>query len=112
VATVRGPSQPLLRGERVALNFFQRMSGIATITRCFVEAVAGTPAVILDTLKTVPGLRLLDKWAVRLRGGQNYRFGLYDMVLTKDNHIATVGSIAEAVARVQASDELSMSSKE
>jgi len=103
-AVVRGPCQALLTAERVALNFLQRMSGIATLTRRYVEAVQGTRAVILDTRKTAPGLRLLDKWAVRIGGGQNHRFGLYDMVLIKDNHIAAVGSIAEAVARVRAAD--------
>jgi nicotinate-nucleotide pyrophosphorylase (carboxylating) len=82
------------------------MSGIATLTRRFVEAVQGTPAVILDTRKTAPGLRLLDKWAVRLGGGQNHRFGLYDMALIKENHIAAVGgSISAAVARVRAGDD-------
>jgi nicotinate-nucleotide pyrophosphorylase (carboxylating) len=81
------------------------MSGIATLTRRFVTAVQGTPAVILDTRKTAPGLRLLDKWAVQLGGGQNHRFGLYDMVLIKDNHIAAVGSISQAVARVRAGDK-------
>lgn len=105
IATVDGPGQALLSGERVALNFLQRMSGIATLTRRFVEAVQATSAVILDTRKTAPGLRHLDKWAVRLGGGQNHRFGLYDMVLIKDNHIAAVGSISEAVARVRAQDE-------
>ena len=105
IATVDGPGQALLSGERVALNFLQRMSGIATLTRRFVEAVQATSAVILDTRKTAPGLRPLDKWAVRLGGGQNHRFGLYDMVLIKDNHIAAVGSISEAVARVRAQDE-------
>ena len=105
IATVDGPGQALLTGERVALNFLQRMSGIATLTRRFVEAVEATSAVILDTRKTAPGLRPLDKWAVRLGGGQNHRFGLYDMVLIKDNHIAAVGSISEAVARVRAQDE-------
>lgn len=104
MATVEGPGQALLSGERVALNFLQRMSGIASLTRRFVEAVAGTPAIILDTRKTVPGLRLLDKWAVRLGGGQNHRTGLYDMVLIKENHIAAAGSISEAVARVRAGD--------
>jgi nicotinate-nucleotide pyrophosphorylase (carboxylating) len=94
----------VLSGERVALNFLQRMSGIATLTRRFVEAVRGTRAAILDTRKTVPGLRVLDKWAVRLGGGQNHRMGLYDMALIKDNHIAAVGSITEAVARVRAGD--------
>ena len=105
IAEVAGPARALLSGERVALNFLQRMSGIATLTRRFAEAVKGTSAVILDTRKTVPGLRVLDKWAVRLGGGQNHRSGLYDMVLIKDNHIAAVGSIAEAVARVRAGDE-------
>ena len=105
IATVEGPGQALLSGERVALNFLQRMSGIATLTRRFVEVVQSTSAVILDTRKTAPGLRPLDKWAVRLGGGQNHRFGLYDMVLVKDNHIAAVGSISEAVARVRAKDE-------
>lgn len=104
IATVSGPGQALLSGERVALNFLQRMSGIATLTRRFVEAVQGTPAVILDTRKTAPGLRPLDKWAVRLGGGQNHRFGLYDMALVKDNHIAAVGSISQTVARVRAED--------
>jgi nicotinate-nucleotide pyrophosphorylase (carboxylating) len=105
VATVRGPGQALLSAERVALNFLQRMSGIATLTHHFVEAVCGTSAVILDTRKTAPGLRLLDKWAVRLGGGQNHRFGLYDMALIKENHIAAVGGIAAAVARVRAGDD-------
>jgi len=104
MATVEGPGQALLSGERVALNFLQRMSGIASLTFRFVEAVAGTPAIILDTRKTAPGLRLLDKWAVRLGGGQNHRTGLYDMVLIKENHITAAGSISEAVARVRAGD--------
>jgi nicotinate-nucleotide pyrophosphorylase (carboxylating) len=105
IATLGGPGRALLSGERVALNFLQRMSGIATLTHRFVEAVQGTPAVILDTRKTAPGLRLLDKWAARLGGGQNHRFGLYDMVLIKDNHIAAVGSISQAVERVRAGDK-------
>lgn len=104
VATVVGSGRSILMGERVALNFMQRMSGIATMTRRFVNAVAGTRAVILDTRKTAPGLRLLDKWAVRMGGGQNHRVGLYDMALIKDNHIAAVGGIAEAVSRVVAGD--------
>jgi nicotinate-nucleotide pyrophosphorylase (carboxylating) len=104
IAQVSGPGRAILTGERVALNFLQRMSGIATATRAYVDAVAGTHAVILDTRKTVPGLRALDKWAVRLGGGSNHRIGLYDMVLIKDNHIAAVGSIAEAVERVRAND--------
>ena len=102
--SVHGRGRALLTGERVALNFMQRMSGIATLTRRYVDAVAGTRAVILDTRKTAPGLRVLDKWAVRLGGGQNHRFGLYDMAMIKDNHIAAVGGIAEAVRRVRAGD--------
>ena len=104
IASVSGPVRAILSGERVALNFLQRMSGIATFTKRFVEAANGTSAVILDTRKTVPGLRVFDKWAIRLGGGQNHRFGLYDMVLIKDNHIAAVGSITETVARVREGD--------
>ena len=105
IASVSGSGRALLSGERVALNLLQQMSGIATLTRQFVDAVSGTKAVILDTRKTAPGLRLLDKWAVRLGGGQNHRFGLYDMVLIKDNHIAAAGSITEAVKRVRERDK-------
>jgi nicotinate-nucleotide pyrophosphorylase (carboxylating) len=105
IATVSGPGRALLSGERVALNFLQRMSGIATLTYRFVEAVNGTGAIILDTRKTAPGLRPLDKWAVRLGGGQNHRFGLFDMALIKDNHIAAAGSISAAVERVRAGDK-------
>jgi nicotinate-nucleotide pyrophosphorylase (carboxylating) len=105
IGTISGPARAVLSGERVALNFMQRMSGIATLTRRFVDAVQGTSATILETRKTAPGLRVLDKWAVRLGGGQNHRSGLYDMVLIKDNHIAAVGSISEAVSRVRACDE-------
>lgn len=97
LATVTGPARSLLTGERTALNFLGRMSGIATLTRQFVDAVAGTNAAILDTRKTVPGLRLFDKLAVRRGGGQNHRIGLYDMVLIKDNHIDFAGSLSEAV---------------
>jgi nicotinate-nucleotide pyrophosphorylase (carboxylating) len=104
IATVNGPGRALLSGERVALNLLQRMSGIATLTHKFIQAVSGTKAIILDTRKTGPGLRWLDKWAVRLGGGQNHRFGLYDMVLIKDNHIAAAGSITEAVRCVRAGD--------
>lgn len=105
MATLSGPGRALLSGERVALNFLQRMSGIATLTRRFVDAVKGTSAIILDTRKTAPGLRVIDKWAVRLGGGQNHRSGLYDMVLIKENHIAAVGgSITKAVAAVRAGD--------
>jgi nicotinate-nucleotide pyrophosphorylase (carboxylating) len=103
VAEVAGPARALLTGERVALNFLGRMSGIATLTREFVNAVATTPAVILDTRKTAPGLRFTDKLAVRLGGGQNHRTGLFDMVLIKDNHIDFAGSITAAVGRVRES---------
>jgi nicotinate-nucleotide pyrophosphorylase (carboxylating) len=104
IARLYGHGRALLTGERVALNLLQRMSGIATLTRRYVDAVQGTRARILDTRKTAPGLRMLDKWAVRLGGGQNHRRGLYDMALIKDNHIAAVGSIAEAVRRVRSGD--------
>lgn len=87
----------ILGGERTVLNFLQRMSGIATMTHRFVQAVAGTKAKILDTRKTVPGLRVLDKYAVRAGGGSNHRFGLYDGVMLKDNHIRAAGSIVNAV---------------
>jgi len=97
LALVSGPTRGLLTAERVALNILGRMSGIATLTRSFVDAVSGTKAVILDTRKTVPGLRLLDKLAVTRGGGQNHRIGLYDMILIKDNHIDFAGSITKAV---------------
>lgn len=97
VAELRGPSRAILTGERTALNFLGRMSGIATSTRQFVDAVSGTRAKILDTRKTAPNLRATDKMAVRLGGGQNHRFGLYDMMLIKDNHIDFAGSITKAV---------------
>ena len=102
VAEVTGPARALLTGERTALNFLGRMSGIATLTRQFVDAVSGTPTIILDTRKTAPGLRYIDKLAVRLGGGQNHRTGLYDMVLIKDNHIDFAGSITSAVTKVRA----------
>ncbi len=97
VAEVHGSTKGILRGERTALNFLQRMSGIASLTWRYVDAVAGTPAKITDTRKTVPGLRVLDKWAVRLGGGVNHRFGLDDMVLIKDNHIVAAGGITKAI---------------
>jgi nicotinate-nucleotide pyrophosphorylase (carboxylating) len=103
LATVSGPARALLTGERTALNFLGRMSGIASLTRQFVEAVAGTKAVILDTRKTAPGLRAADKLAVLRGGGQNHRIGLYDMILIKDNHIDFAGGIEEAVRRAKAS---------
>jgi nicotinate-nucleotide pyrophosphorylase (carboxylating) len=105
LATLEGPARGILSAERVALNFLQRMSGIATMTRRFVEAVSETRAVILDTRKTAPGLRIFDKWAVRIGGGSNHRFGLYDMVLIKDNHIAAAGGITNAVERVREKNE-------
>lgn len=103
LAEVTGDARALLTGERTALNFLGRMSGIATLTRRFVDAVAGTNATILDTRKTAPGLRMLDKLAVQLGGGENHRTGLFDMVLIKDNHIDFAGSITGAVERVRAS---------
>jgi nicotinate-nucleotide pyrophosphorylase (carboxylating) len=96
-----GSARAILTAERTALNFLGRMSGIATLTRKFVEAIAGTKAVILDTRKTAPGLRAIDKLAVRDGGGQNHRLGLYDMVLIKDNHIACAGSLSNAVQLVR-----------
>lgn len=102
LAEITGDARALLTGERTALNFLGRMSGIATLTRQFVDAVVGTNATILDTRKTAPGLRMLDKLAVQLGGGQNHRTGLFDMVLIKDNHIDFAGSITAAVERVRA----------
>jgi nicotinate-nucleotide pyrophosphorylase (carboxylating) len=99
LALVSGRTRSLLTGERTALNFLGRMSGIATLTRQFVDAVAGTKAVILDTRKTAPGLRMADKLAVKRGEGENHRIGLYDMILIKDNHIDYAGSITEAVRR-------------
>ncbi|HEY8188471.1 MAG TPA: carboxylating nicotinate-nucleotide diphosphorylase [Pyrinomonadaceae bacterium] len=103
LANLSGSARALLTGERTALNFLNRMSGIATLTRRFVDAVSHTNATILDTRKTAPGLRVLDKLAVRRGGGRNHRIGLYDMVLIKDNHIDFAGSLIEAVGRVRAS---------
>ena len=99
---VSGPTAALLKGERTALNLAQRLSGIATRTAAFVERVKGCKAAITDTRKTTPGLRLLEKYAVRAGGGRNHRYGLADGVLIKDNHIAACGSITEAVRRVRA----------
>jgi nicotinate-nucleotide pyrophosphorylase (carboxylating) len=97
IARLKGPTSGILRGERTALNFLQRMSGIATLTRKYVDEVKGTHARILDTRKTAPGLRMLDKWAVRLGGGDNHRFGLDDMILIKENHILAAGGIVNAI---------------
>ena len=101
VAKLYGPARALLTAERTALNFLGRMSGIATLTRQFVDKVAGTSAKILDTRKTAPGLRVVDKLAVLRGGGCNHRQGLFDMILIKDNHIAAAGSLAQAVSRVR-----------
>jgi nicotinate-nucleotide pyrophosphorylase (carboxylating) len=97
IALVTAPLNAILKGERTALNFLQRMSGIATTTKSYVEKVQAYNVKILDTRKTVPGLRFLDKYAVRMGGGQNHRFGLYDGILIKDNHIVAAGSIEAAV---------------
>ena len=94
---LEGPARALLTGERTALNFVQTLSGVATRTRRYVEAVRGTRAVILDTRKTLPGLRQAQKYAVRCGGGQNHRLGLYDAILIKENHIRAAGSIAAAL---------------
>jgi nicotinate-nucleotide pyrophosphorylase (carboxylating) len=101
VAEVFGPGRGMLAAERIALNFLQRLSGIATLTRVFVNTVAGSGAIILDTRKTHPGYRVLEKYAVRVGGGQNHRMSLYDMLLIKDNHIEAAGSIAAAVTRAR-----------
>ncbi|WP_369140613.1 carboxylating nicotinate-nucleotide diphosphorylase [Modestobacter versicolor] len=99
--TVRGPVRALLAAERSALNIASRASGIATATRAWVDAVAGTGAVVLDTRKTTPGLRPLEKYAVRCGGGANKRMGLYDVAMVKDNHVAAAGSVAAAVRLVR-----------
>ena len=101
LAKISGPGLGMLAAERTALNFLGRMSGIATLTRQYVDAVAGTRAAILDTRKTAPGMRVVDKYAVLMGGGQNHRMGLHDMVLIKDNHIDGAGGISEAVASVR-----------
>lgn len=98
VCTVTGPVRALLTGERTALNFLQLLSGVATATRRYVDAIAGTRAVIVDTRKTLPGLRLAQKYAVRVGGGINHRLGLYDGILIKENHIAAAGGVAAALA--------------
>lgn len=101
IAEVRGSAKTILIGERTALNFLQRLSGIATLTSQFVEAIADYNAKIVDTRKTAAGWRVLQKYAVRVGGGYNHRFGLYDGVLIKDNHIVAAGGIANAVQRAQ-----------
>lgn len=101
VARLTGSAGPILTGERTALNFLQRLSGIATITRRFVDAVKGTGVTILDTRKTTPGLRYLEKYAVKMGGGENHRFALWDMYLVKDNHIRAAGGVTQAIERIQ-----------
>lgn len=101
IAEIRGNTRGILIGERTALNFLQRLSGIATLTHKFVECVKGLPVKIVDTRKTTPGLRFFEKYAVRVGGGKNHRFGLYDGILIKDNHINTIGSIEKAVRLVR-----------
>jgi nicotinate-nucleotide pyrophosphorylase (carboxylating) len=106
VARVSGSLRAILTGERVALNFLGRLSGIATLTRQYVDAIAGTDATVLDTRKTTPGLRALEKHAVAAGGGRNHRFGLDDAVLVKDNHLQAAGSISEAVDLVRRTSDL------
>lgn len=101
IAVFEGTCRALLSGERLALNILQRLSGIATLTAQFVEAVAGLPVKILDTRKTLPGLRVLEKYAVALGGGTNHRFGLYDGIMIKDNHIRLAGGIRPAVEKIR-----------
>ena len=102
VARVAGPLRGILAGERLALNLLQRLSGIATLTRAYVEALKGTRAQVLDTRKTTPGLRALEKYAVRVGGGRNHRFGLFDGILIKENHVRAAGGVGEAVRRAKA----------
>ena len=101
IIEVRGLARSILKAERVALNFLQRLCGIATLTRQFVDAIGNDPAKILDTRKTTPGLRALEKAAVVAGGGANHRFGLYDMVLVKDNHLATFGGLSSFADRLR-----------
>ncbi|MBS0234127.1 MAG: carboxylating nicotinate-nucleotide diphosphorylase [Proteobacteria bacterium] len=103
IARISGNARAILSAERVALNFMGRMCGIATLTRRYVEAVAGTRAKIVDTRKTTPGLRVFEKYAVRCGGADNHRFGLFDAILVKDNHIVAAGSVAEAIKAARAS---------
>lgn len=102
VCTLQGPARPLLTGERTALNFLQTLSATATAARRYVEAVAGTPVRILDTRKTIPGLRLAQKYAVRVGGADNHRIGLWDAILVKENHIVAAGGIGAAVRAARA----------
>jgi len=106
IAEIEGPARALLTGERVALNLVARLCGIATLTRRYVDLVAGTRATILDTRKTTPGLRALEKYAVRCGGGANHRFGLYDATLLKDNHVRLAGGVSRAVTALRGQTEL------
>ena len=101
IGLVYGSCKSILKGERLALNILQRLSGIATLTNLFVKELEGTKTKLLDTRKTTPGFRAFEKYAVKVGGGENHRFALYDMVMLKDNHIALVGSIKEAVKQVK-----------
>ena len=101
IAEIKGSFQTILNGERTALNFLQRMSGIATNTNMFVEKLKGTNTILLDTRKTLPGFRYLDKYSVKVGGGKNHRFGLYDMVMIKENHIRAAGSITKVVKNIK-----------
>lgn len=98
---VEGASQSILKAERLVLNAMQRMSAIATKTRLFVDLLEGTGAKILDTRKTTPGIRALEKWAVKIGGGENHRFALYDMIMLKDNHIDFAGSVTKAISKTK-----------
>jgi len=101
VAEISGRTRSILKGERLALNFLQRLSGIATNTRSYVKKIEGTGARVVDTRKTTPNLRILEKYAVRVGGGTNHRMGLYDAVLIKDNHIRSTGGVKEAIMKVE-----------
>jgi len=103
LAWIKGEAAFLLQGERVALNLLQRMSGVATLTAAYVNEVSGTQAIIVDTRKTTPGLRVLEKYSVRMGGGGNHRMALYDAVLIKENHVAAAGGITAAVSRARRS---------
>ncbi len=102
IARIEGPARSLLTGERTALNLLQHLTGIATLTRRYVDEIAGTSCTLLDTRKTIPGLRQMAKYASRMGGARNHRMGLYDGVLIKDNHVAVCGSVTEAIKRAKA----------
>jgi nicotinate-nucleotide pyrophosphorylase (carboxylating) len=106
IAEISGKTRTILTGERVSLNILQRLSGIATLTNSYVERIHGLKARIVDTRKTVPGMRFMEKYAVRIGGGHNHRFGLFDGILIKNNHITAVGSISEAVNRAKIAHHL------